>query len=238
MKIIPAVLPQRYRDIENAVDKIYGAAETIQIDFVDGLFAANKTWWFNGKDQEIFGEFEREERGLPQWQDMNYELDLMVRSPLKFLDQFFMLGPSKIILHVETLDTDETIHYFESLPEIIRSTINFDIAINIYTDPEAIRPYLPYIKAIQCMGIAVIGYQGHPFDPKAIDQIKKLKELYPDKAIAVDGAVNEENIAALAEAGATEFVIGSAIFGNTDPRGTIKAFKQLCTKADNTASES
>jgi ribulose-phosphate 3-epimerase len=237
MKIIPAILPQRYHEIENAIDQVIGIAETIQIDFVDGHFATNKTWWFNGKDKEILDEFIREERGLPHWQDINYELDLMVKDPIQHIEQFFMLGPSKVIFHVESLDQEKTLNFFETLPEIIRSTILFSIAINIYTDPEAIQPYISYISGIQCMGIASIGYQGQPFDPKALEQIQKLHELYPDKPIAVDGAVDEENIIQLIDAGATEFVIGSAIFGNTDPRGTIKKFQKLCNTREHTASE-
>jgi ribulose-phosphate 3-epimerase len=238
MKIIPAILPQRYRQVEEAIEAIADAVGTVQIDFVDGHFATNKTWWFNEKDPEVLEEFEREERGLPKWQDINYELDLMVRDPLQHMDKFLMLGPSKLIFHVETLDVAKTIAYIEALPEIIRSTVSFGIAIGIYTDPETIRPYLPYITSIQCMGIASIGYQGQPFDPRAIEQVAALKSLYPDKIISVDGAVDEENIVSLVQAGATEFVVGSAIFGNNDPRGTIKLLQKLCSTATPTTSES
>jgi ribulose-phosphate 3-epimerase len=237
MKIIPAILPKRYRDIEQSVEAVFGSADTVQVDFVDGQFATNKTWLFNGKEEEIIGEFEREERGLPHWQDMNYEFDLMVRDPLQHMDKFLMLGPSKLIFHVESLDQEKMVQYFETIPEIIRTTVSFSMAIGIYTDPESIRPYLPHITGIQCMGIATIGYQGQPFDERALDQIRALRTVYPEMPIAVDGAVSEETIEKLIEAGATQFVIGSAIFGNADPRGTIKMFKRLCKTADNTASE-
>ncbi len=228
MKIIPAILPKRYYDIEKAVEKITGAASTVQIDFVDGFLAPNRTWWFNRKDEEILGEFEREERGMPEWENINYEFDIMVRDPLKQIDIFIMLGPSKIIFHLESFDPKEMLAYFEKLPEIVRSTIQFGIAIGIGTPPEDVAPYIPFISTIQCMGIASIGYQGQLFDVGAIAQVRRTKELYPDKVISVDGGVTRASLPLLIEAGATQFVVGSAIFGNDDPHGTIQELKHLC----------
>lgn len=228
MKIIPAILPQRFYDIERSIAKIEGVASTVQIDFVDGFFAPNRTWWFNRKDEEILGEFEREERGLPLWQDINYEFDLMVRNPLEHIDTFVMLGPSKIIFHLDSVDHTELLAYFEKLPEVVRTTISFGIALGRDTDIAVIEPFLPYITSIQCMGIASVGYQGQPYDERVITQIQAVHAKYPEKIIVVDGAVNSENIVELARAGATQFVVGSAIFGSDDPHGTIRELKQLC----------
>ncbi len=237
MKIIPAILPKRYWDIEKGVAVIEGAASTVQIDFVDGFLAPNRTWWFNRKDEEILQEFESEERGLPNWESMNYEFDLMVRDPLKHIDTFVMLGPSKIIFHLESFKQEEMLEYFAKLPEIVRTTIQFGIAIGIGTPPEDVAPYIPYITTIQCMGIANIGYQGQLFDVNAIAQVRRTKELYPEKVIAVDGGLNHASIRLLIEAGATQFVVGSAIFGNDDPHGTIKELKHLCKTAALSISE-
>ena len=228
MKIIPAVLPQRYNDIVKSVDAVAGSANTIQIDIVDGSFAPNKTWLFNGKDEEIIGEFEREERGLPQWDTINYELDLMMRDPLKHIDRIMMLGPAKIIFHLESFEKEALIDYFEHLPEIVRTTVSFGIAIGIGTPPEDVAPFIPFISTIQCMGIATIGYQGQPFDVRVIAQVRKAKELYPDKTISVDGGVNRASLPLLVEAGADACVVGSTIFQNDNPRGTIKELKDLC----------
>ncbi len=234
MKIIPAILPQRYRDIEQGVEKIYGAASTVQIDIVDGVFAPNKTWLFNSKDEEIIGEFEREERGMPHWESMNYEFDLMVRDPLSHIEKFLILGPSKIIFHLESFEKDSMLAYFEKLPEIIRTTVEFGVAISIGTPPEDIAPYIPYITTIQCMGIANIGYQGQLFDARTLAQVHHTKELYPDKTIVVDGGMNHASIPLVATAGATQFIVGSAIFGNDDTHGTIRELQALCNKANTT----
>ncbi len=204
------------------------AAGTFQIDIVDGVFAPNKTWPFNGKDEHILGEFEREARGLPEWGSKDYELDLMVQDPLKHIDKFLLLGPSKIIFHLESTDPKELLQYFVTLPEVVRSTVSFGIAIGIGTPPEDIAPFAAYIDTIQCMGISDIGYQGQVFNVDALAQVRTAKTLYPDKHIAVDGGVNHASIPLIAEAGADMFVVGSAIFGNDNPRGTIKELTRLC----------
>ena len=227
IKIIPAILPSSYRAIEAGVEKVYEIVDTVQIDFVDGHFANNRTWWFNNKDTETLSAILREEQGLPYWDTVNYELDLMVADPLQYIDTFVALGPSKIIFHIEGLDIDKMGHYFEALPEITKSTISFGIALGVDTDPKLITPLAPYIDTIQCMGIARVGFQGESFDPRVIEQIKAVKALFPDKTISVDGAVTLDTASLLVQAGATTLVVGSAIFQSTNLRGTIEALQHL-----------
>ena len=111
-QIIPAILPSSYRAIEAGVEKVHTILDTVQIDFVDGTFAPNRTWLFNNKDSDRMSEILSEDAGLPYWDSMNYELDLMVASPLEHMDTFVALGPSKIIFHIEGLDTEEMLAYF------------------------------------------------------------------------------------------------------------------------------
>lgn len=231
MKIIPAILPLRYHDIINGVEKVVGSVDTVQVDFVDGFFATNRTWWFNNKNETFLESLLHQDEGLPHWEDMNYEFDLMVRDPLEHIDTFIALGPSKIIFHIESMKETKMVPYFQNLPEIVRSTITFGIAIGVDTDPTLVKPYLEYIDTIQCMGIAQVGFQGQPFDSRVIDQVTKVKSLYLDKTIAVDGAVSLDNAAALVQAGATTLVVGSVVFQSPDPHGTIRELKQLCHQA-------
>jgi ribulose-phosphate 3-epimerase len=229
IKITPAILPHSYKGIEIPVERVLGAATNIQIDIVDGHLVPNqRTWLFNNKDEETIEEIYEQEKGMPYWDELNYELDLMVKDPVRHMNMFIALGPSKMIFHLEGLEEESTLAFFEGLPEIIRSAIAFGIAVNIDTDPAGIAPYLPYIESIQCMGIRKIGYQAQPFDEGVYEQIKKVRALYPDKFVSVDGGVSLDNAAELVEAGVTELVIGSALFQNTDSRGTIDAFKQVC----------
>lgn len=234
-KIIPAILPLRYYDIVDGVEKIAGAVDTVQIDFVDGHFANNRTWWFNNKNETSLELLLKQDEGLPHWESINYEFDLMVKDPLQYMDTFIALGPSKLIFHIEGLDQEKMLQYFETVPEIVRSTISFGMAIGVDTDPVLIAPYVQYIDTIQCMGILQVGFQGQPFDARVIEQIKKVKELYPDKIIVVDGAVSLTNAPELVRAGATTLIIGSTIFQSEDPHGTIQTFKRVWHQATSTS---
>ncbi len=230
-RIIPAILPHTYRGIEMGVEKIYEIVPAVQIDFVDGHFAPNRTWLFNNKDEETIEAIMAEDMGLPFWDTLNYEFDLMVKEPIQHMPSFIALGPSKITFHIEGLDHDKTIEFFETVPEIIRAAISFGMAIGTATDPKLIEPYLPYIESIQCMGIQNPGFQGQSFDDRVFDQIKAVRALYSDKIITVDGAVSLENAGQLVEAGVDELVIGSALFQNGDIHGTMEAFQKVCSNA-------
>ncbi len=235
MKIIPAILPSSYRAIVDGVAKIKDVVTTVQIDFVDGHFAPNRTWWFNNKDPEQLQTLLNQDEGLPEWEHINYEFDLMLKDPLEHIDTFVALGPSKIIFHCESFleSTDESklLSYFGNLPSIVADVMTFGMAIGIDTDPARIAPYVDYIDTIQCMGIVQVGFQGQPFDERVIDQIKKVAHLYPDKTISVDGAVTRDNASSLVRAGVTMLVVGSSIFQSTDPHGTIRELKQICHQA-------
>lgn len=227
IKVIPAILPQSYGAIVHGLNKINSIANTVQIDFVDGIFAPTRTWLFNGKDQESFESILKEEEGLPYWDSMNFELDLMVQNPLKKIDNFIALGPSKIIFHLKSFDQKEMLEYFENLPYIIKQTISFGIALGLNDDPKDIAPYIDYIDTIQCMGIENIGLQGQPFDERVLENIKKTRELYPDKYISVDGGVKIDTARLMVQAGADTLVAGSAIFGSVDMYGIIEILENI-----------
>lgn len=213
------------------VEKIIDLVPRVQIDFVDGHFAPNRTWLFNNKDEEKIEAIIHEDMGLPFWDTLNYEFDLMVKDPMQHMEMFIAFGPSKMIFHVEGLDQEKTLTFFETIPEIVRTAITFGIALGNDTDPAALAPYMEYVESIQCMGIQNVGFQGQAFDERVYDTIKKVKGMYPDKIIAVDGAVSLENAAQLVIAGADELVIGSGLFQNGDIRGTIDAFQRVCNNA-------
>ena len=228
IEIIPAILPQSFRDIEQAVEKVRAIAPTIQIDFCDGKFVNNKTWWWTGKEVSRKDAIIKEEEGLPYWDSINYEFDLMVADPLSQMDTFIALGPSKIIFHKKSVSVESLLNYFENLPEITRQMISFGIALDLDDDPAEIAPLVPYLRRIQCMGIEHIGFQGEPFTEKSIELVKKVYELYGESIrISVDGGVNDKNIPDLVKAGARRLVVGSAIFQSIDPHGTIEELQNL-----------
>jgi ribulose-phosphate 3-epimerase len=236
--IIPAVLPKNYEDLKNKIALVRGLVPGVQIDICDGVFVPNITWPFLSASKrsdleeadldEYFRRILNEQEGLPFWEDIDFELDLMVMGAVENFDVYTKLGPKRIIFHLEAVgDLEEFKRFLEGIDVYIRDVVEIGVAINSDTPITEIFPLVNSIDFVQCMGIEKIGFQGQEFDERAIKNIKKLKEKFSDLIISVDGGVDFETAPALIEAGANRLVIGSAIFNTDDIIDTIERFKSL-----------
>ncbi len=221
MEIIPAILPKDYREIEEKTELVQGLAHFIQIDICDGKFVPSVTWPYKKRD-ENFEALQREEIGLPFWEDVEYEFDLMIANPLEEVQKWIIAGGSRIVLHAEsTPDLMPTIMSMENLVDI-------GIAINISTPLEILDNYIEKISYIQLMGIEKIGFQSQPFDTKVLEKIKEVKKKYPHLKVQIDGGVNLETASALKEAGADRLIVGSGLFGHDgDVERVVDTFRKL-----------
>lgn len=240
-EIIPAVLPKNYEDLKNKISLVRDVVPMVQVDICDGIFVNNVTWPFLSKvelrDSEEFLEnnfdehFRRilnEQEGMPFWEDIDFELDLMVSNAVENFDIYTKLGPRRIIFHVEAVGNLEDFnHFLEGIDSYVRDVIEIGIAISPNAKIEEIFPLINNVDFVQCMGIDQEGVQGEEFNEKCLEQIKKLKEKFSDLVISVDGAVSFETAPALLQAGASRLVIGSAIFNTDDIINTIEEFKSL-----------
>lgn len=71
------------------------------------------------------------------------------------------------------------------------------------------------------MGIEKIGFQAQPFDVRVLENVKKIKEIYPSILISIDGGVNLQSAPMLVEAGADRLVVGSALFNSNSISDTL-----------------
>lgn len=220
-------MPQTYHDIQDNVPRVFGSVDTIQLDLMDGVFVPQRTWPYrkvvHGKLQvesdKIWEQLQLQDRGLPSWEDVDYELDLMVQDADMYLDQWIALGPKRIIFHLESLkDVSKTI---QDLQEI-RTLIEIGLAIDNTTPVADLFPHLDMIDCVQLMGIARIGFQGEDFDERVLDRIRELKAHAPGTVVQIDGSVNMGTIQRLRDAGAERFVAGSAVWGAGDASEMVK----------------
>jgi ribulose-phosphate 3-epimerase len=220
IEIIPAILPKDFNELEERVELVRGSVKTVQVDVCDGQFVQNASWPYRKRD-DAFEMLLKEEEGLPGWQDLNYEFDLMVNHPSGVVDEWVSAGAVRIIIHVESKgNIAEAVNKLQGRAEI-------GLALNVETPIESIEPYKGRIQFVQCMGIDDIGFQGQEFDAKAVDKIKTVKAAYPDLPISVDGGVSLDNAPSLIAAGADRLVIGSAIFDADNAFEAIQRFKKL-----------
>ncbi len=242
MEIIPAILPKNYEDLKNKISLVRGFSPFVQIDICDGVFVKSTTWPFFAKategepflENDLEQHFRRilnEEEGLPFWEDIEFELDLMVHDAVENFDIYTKLGPKRIIFHIEAeeiqRDLEEFKNFLEGIDSYTRDVLEIGIALNQDTEVETIFPLVNSVDFVQVMGIAKIGFQGEDFNEKCLEQIKTLRDKFSDLVISVDGGVNLETAPALKSAGASRLVVGSAIFNTDDIINAIEDFRQI-----------
>jgi len=220
VEIIPAILANTFSEIEEDISLIKDFVKTMQIDVCDGQFVPNATWPYRKKD-DSFERIINEEEGMPGWEKLNFEIDLMVNKPEEVVDEWVRAGAARIILHAEAKgDLAEALVKLSGVVEV-------GLAFNIETPFVLLESHRERINFVQLMGIDHVGFQHQPFDSKVVDKIKELKSQYTDLIISVDGGVSLETAPKLIEAGADRLVVGSAIFGADNPIDAVQEFKRL-----------
>lgn len=212
-------------EIRDKVVQVKGIVSFVQLDLMDGKFVEAKTWPFFPKDKRGVEEIIKEESGMPYWENINYEFDLMVEDAGRDIEKYVALGASRLIFHFEA--ESKLKENLEKMESYIRNMVQIGLAFDIATDVSEVLPLIPLVDFVQCMGIDKDGVQGEPFDEKALEHVRAVRKAYPDVPISVDGGVNLSNAKSLIEAGATRLVSGSTIWRSFDIEETIKEFQSL-----------
>jgi len=145
---------------------------------------------------------------------------IMVKRPGTWLRACAAARIRRVVVHVES-DVSEL------LLREIRRTFQLVLAIAPGTPTDRLEAFLPYAEGLQIMTVRP-GRQGRPFQPQQLEIVRKLRQRYPRRLIAVDGGMRTETIRLAIAAGANECVIGSAI---TNARAPSARFRQILSAA-------
>ncbi len=211
-QVVPAVIPRNKEQMIEEIKKVSGFAKLVQIDISDGKFTPFKTWPFNGQDADYFAKLKTEEEGLPMWESIDYEFHLMIQDPEEYVEGFIHAGANSIIVQVEAVKDLQKI-----LDLCRQNEVSLGVAIKPKTDLDKITTIADQIDFIQVMGSDLLGKHGESLDDRAVEKVKQLQELYPDKTIAIDIGVNMETRDLLVNSGVDKIVSGSFILNSDDP---------------------
>lgn len=237
MSIIPAILESSYDEIESKVESVIDDAEKVHIDICDGLLVDRKTWPYSqSSNNRIEDNFQikkilNEEIGLPNWESINYEFDLMIQNPDMTQDIWGRIGANTLIIHPKSFkDESNVLDFIHNMNSYMIDTILAVTYDEYFTYENMILDLIKreLIKSLQIMTIKVIGAQGQKFDERCVALIEKIKNENPDIFIRVDGGVNDKTITRLIDVKVDEFVIGSAIFSEGNARENLNYFRDLC----------
>ena len=232
--IVPAVLVPSKTELDATLSKLVGLVDTVQIDVVDGKFIGPPTWPYASGGEEFAALVARGDM-LSYGEHFSFEMDLMVQDPEQVAGMWIAAGATKILAHVEStnylprLITDLQVKYGHE-KGFAPGLLSFGLAINIDTDSSVLEPFIDSIDYVQFMGIATIGKQGQPFDPRVIQKVQAFKKKHPDVPVQVDGGVSLETAPALLTAGVDRLCVGSALVKKPDVRAEFEKFQELVEK--------
>ncbi|MCF7865649.1 MAG: hypothetical protein K9M11_04045 [Candidatus Pacebacteria bacterium] len=242
--VTPAILTKDYKDLVSKLQKISSVVDWVQIDVVDGMYAPNTTWPFVNDEKGIFASIVRQDEPMPYWDELSFEIDLMVKDPVFEVDRWIAAGAMRLVIHIDSIEFDAFVNLAKNIDE---KGVEMVVGFAMNSSYEKLAKYIDgvehalqgnsnvgssskFVNWVQCMGIDQVGYQRQAFDEKVLDHIKKIKELYPYMFIAVDGSVNMNTAQKLIDVGADRLVIGSALFEVDSLKDSIVQFSDMFNK--------
>lgn len=181
-------------------------AEIIHVDFADGSWLAKPN--FCNWSQLIYS-------------GKSFEAHLMVNNPLPALQA----GADKairVIVQAECVSLEKAKILKEAYPNL-----EFVISVDADTALETLTSYAVLgFKSFQLLTVTP-GESGRVQDPNTILRIKKIKSVFPDCNLEVDGGINENNLGPLFVAGANRFAVASALFEAQDIKEKYKFLRNL-----------
>ena len=151
------------------------------------------------------------------------DVHLMVERPADHVEEFARAGADCITAHFEA---DPHIH--RTLGHIRDAGCLAGVAINPGTPADAVRELDASADVVLCMSVNP-GWGGQSFIESSPDKVRRIRDVVATPVIEMDGGIDADTVGSVAEAGATLFVAGSAVFGAPDPG---EAFQRIAAAAD------
>lgn len=156
------------------------------------------------------------------------DVHLMVKPVDRLIEDFAKAGASHITFHPEASE-----HVDRSLALIKDHGCLAGLALNPATSLNELEYAWDKLDLILIMSVNP-GFGGQKFIPSALKKIKQARQIIDQNnyniMLAVDGGVKVDNIAKIAEAGATCFIAGSAIYNTPDYAKTIAEMREQLSK--------
>lgn len=205
--IAPSLLSADFSDLKNEVINIEKAGAThLHLDVMDGAFVPNITF---GKD--VISAIRKHTKLI-------FDIHMMVENPERYIKDMVDAGANSITIHAES-----TKHLDRAINLIKSYGVKACVALNPATPISVVENIAYLLDMILVMSVNP-GFGGQKFIPQALDKIQKLRELYPDIDIEVDGGINDKTAKLAKTAGANVLVAGSYVFGG-DYKQRIESLK-------------
>jgi len=151
------------------------------------------------------------------------DVHLMIERPEQQIEAFAEAGADSITFHEEA-----TPHANRTLAAIRELGCLAGVAINPGTPVEAVAELRGLADIVLSMTVNP-GWGGQSFIEGSPDKVSRLSSLAGDAKIEVDGGIDASTVGSVAQAGASLFVAGSAVFGSDDPAAAYSEIAEAST---------
>lgn len=165
---------------EKDVIKLYNKSnlDYIHYDVMDGKFVPNKNLTIKSISE------------LSNLSNKKCDIHLMVKNPLKYIDELSLLNVEYITFHYEAVK-----NHLEVIEKIKNNGIKCGIAINPSTSVKEIEKHLNIVDMVLVMSVNP-GLSGQSFMESVIYKLEILRKIKLEKnynyTISIDGGINNE----------------------------------------------
>jgi ribulose-phosphate 3-epimerase len=202
-RVAPSILSADFARLGSQIDEVMAAgARVIHFDVMDGHFVPPIT--IGPLIAASIADRVHAAGGV-------VDVHLMVEAPERQIEAFAAAGADSITFHEEA-----TPHANRTLAAIRELGCLAGIAINPGTPVETLTELRGRADVALCMTVNP-GWGGQAFVEGSVEKIARLASVLGPATVEVDGGIDATTAKPTAEAGASLFVAGSAVFGAADP---------------------
>ncbi len=213
--ISPSILNSDIADLRGQL-RLIDAADVAHVDVMDNHFVPNLTW------------------GLPVVEAcvrtgiLPVDAHLMIEDPDRWAPAYAEVGCASVTFHAEAAAAPVRL-----AREIRRLGARAGLGLRPATD---IAPYVDLLGEFDMILVMTVepGFGGQRFLDAMLGKIRRTRAAISASGLAisvqVDGGVSRETIERAAEAGADNFVAGSAVFRAEDAAAEVEALRALAAR--------
>jgi len=213
--IAPSILSANFISLGEEVDSVLSSgADFIHFDVMDNHYVPNLSF-----GPLVCSALKKEGVKAP------IDVHLMCKPVDRLIEAFIEAGADIITFHPEATE-----HIDRSLDLILNAGLKAGLAFNPATPLHYLDHIIDKLDLILIMSVNP-GFGGQSFIPSSLNKIKEVRKLITksgkDILLEVDGGINHQTIASVANAGADVFVMGSAIFNSNNYEKVIKDSRKI-----------